>query len=310
MKKIVYFLFLSALMVSCGEKTTEEEAPIVFKNVKDKVSYVLGSMNAQTLVGSNDKNVMRLDMDVISEGFSSNLNSNEPTGCEETFKKLFGPYYQDFDSTYAKDGALCLGKMTAFAFYRDINKMGAKNDVNFEYVKKGFKHGLLKKDTIISDKDKQELMKNFIMDINVRNGNKMMAEAKKIKGVKVFENGIIMQTIVEGKGGSPSSEDDVKVEYILTNANGDTVQSSYAMKKQTGKFEPVALKLHGGVIPAWSYALPKMKKGGKYRIWVPWNLAYGEQGGKENLCFFLELIDYAKEGTFVKEQMPQAGANY
>jgi FKBP-type peptidyl-prolyl cis-trans isomerase FkpA len=309
MKKIFYFVFLSVLIASCGEKSTDEDEPIVFTNTKDKISYVLGSMNAQTLVGSNDKNVMRLDMNVISEGFSSNLNTNEPKGCEETFKKLFGPYYQDFDSTYAKDGALCLGKMTAYAFYRDIDKMGAKNDVNFEYVKKGFKHGLLKKDTIVSEKDKQELMKNFIMDINVRNGNKMMAAAKKVKGVKVYENGIIMQTILEGKGGNPGLTDDVKVEYILTNANGDTVQSSYDMKKQTGKFEPVALKLNGGVIPGWSYIVPKMKKGGKYRIWVPWNLAYGESGGKENLCFLIELIDYAKEGSFVKDQ-PQPAGNF
>ena len=73
MKKIFYFVFLSVLIASCGEKSTDEDEPIVFTNTKDKISYVLGSMNAQTLVGSNDKNVMRLDMNVISEGFSYRL---------------------------------------------------------------------------------------------------------------------------------------------------------------------------------------------------------------------------------------------
>jgi FKBP-type peptidyl-prolyl cis-trans isomerase len=82
------------------------------------------------------------------------------------------------------------------------------------------------------------------------------------------------------------------------------------MKKQTGKNEPVALKLNGGVIPGWSYIIPKMKKGGTYRVFIPWNLAYGEEGGRESLCFFIELIDYAKEGAFVKPQpaaMPNGG---
>jgi polyadenylate-binding protein 2 len=50
--------------------------------------------------------------------------------------------------------------------------------------------------------------------------------------------------------------------------------------------------------------LPKMKKGGTYRIYVPWDLAYGVEGGKESLCFDIELIDCAKTGTFVKPQMP------
>jgi FKBP-type peptidyl-prolyl cis-trans isomerase len=47
-----------------------------------------------------------------------------------------------------------------------------------------------------------------------------------------------------------------------------------------------------------------MKKGGKYRVYIPWDLAYGEQMGKESLCFLIELIDYAPAGSFVKQQLP------
>jgi FKBP-type peptidyl-prolyl cis-trans isomerase len=75
------------------------------------------------------------------------------------------------------------------------------------------------------------------------------------------------------------------------------------MKNQEGKIEPVPLQLDGGVIPGWSYVLPKMKKGGKYKIYIPWELAYGIEGGKESLCFDIELIDSAPAGTFVKPQM-------
>jgi hypothetical protein len=50
-----------------------------------------------------------------------------------------------------------------------------------------------------------------------------------------------------------------------------------------------------------------MKKGGKYRVYIPWDLAYGDQMGRESLCFLIELVDYAKEGSFVKPQPPQMG---
>ena len=206
----------------------------------------------------------------------------------------------------AKEGALCLGRLTGYAFFQDITKMGGLSQVDFKMAKIGFRHGLLKKDTLIAETEKQAMIQNFIKDLNVKNGSKMMEKAKKIPGAQVFDNGIVMQVISDGKGGSPSATDDVKVEYILTSAMGDTVQSSYAMKLQSGSKDPVALKLNGGVIPGWTFIVPKMKKGGKYRVYVPWDLAYGEQMGRESLCFVIELIDYAKEGSFVKPQ-PQTG---
>ena len=89
---------------------------------------------------------------------------------------------------------------------------------------------------------------------------------------------------------------------ILTSALGDTIQSSYKGDGK-GNVEPIPLALNGGVIPGWSIAIPKMKVGGKYRIYIPWNLAYGEQQGKESLCFFVELIATGKEGSMVKPQM-------
>ena len=39
-------------------------------------------------------------------------------------------------------------------------------------------------------------------------------------------------------------------------------------------------------------------------MYVPWELAYGEDMGRESLCFVIELIDYAKEGSFVKPKAP------
>ncbi len=193
-----------------------------------------------------------------------------------------------------------MGRISGYSFYQDMMRLNALSEVDLKMVKIGFKHGILKIDTLLTEPQKQAIVGSFIAELNVSNGEKMLAKARKIPGAKVFDNGVVIQVIKEGTGGYPSATDDVKVEYILTSANGDTIQDSYKMKKQRGTTDAVALQLNGGVIPGWSFALPKMKKGGLYRLYLPWNLAYGEEGGRESLCFVIELVDYAKQGTFVK----------
>jgi hypothetical protein len=50
-----------------------------------------------------------------------------------------------------------------------------------------------------------------------------------------------------------------------------------------------------------------MKVGGTYRLYLPWELAYGEQQGRESLCFVVELIARGKSGSFtdLKENNPK-----
>lgn len=327
MKKLMYLFFAGMVLASCGDKNSAADDEVVnLDDFKDRLSYVLGSINAKSIVGSDDPNILRLNMDLIVKGFEANLNDQMPTECEETLMKLFGPNYQDFDSTHADAGAECLGRLTAYSFFREMKEVDALKKISLKMTVTGFRHGLLKKDTLVPEAEKQELFQNFIKDIeavmqkeNEKIGMKMLEEAAKIPGIQTFDNGILIQTLKEGKGGSPAEGDDVKIEYILLSAKGDTLQSSYEMKKMMGKTDPVALSLNQ-VVQGWSFALPKMKKGGKYKLYVPWNLAYGDRGMYnpqtqtmdikpfESLAFVIELIDYGKPGTFVKEQpMPQPG---
>jgi FKBP-type peptidyl-prolyl cis-trans isomerase len=303
MKRFGIIFFAPALfLASCGgdEKTAAEEAAIVLKTHKDTVSYVLGGMYKNSVVGGQDPNIAKLDMQLVSKGFNENLDGAFPQDCQATLKQLFGPNKQDFNEKYAKEGALCLGRITGYSFYQDMKRLNAMSEVDLKMVRIGFKHGILKIDTLLTEPQKQAIIGAFIAEVNEANGKKMMAKARKIPGAKVFDNGVVIQVIKEGTGGYPSATDDVKVEYILTSAVGDTVQDSYKMKKERGTTDAVALQLNGGVIPGWSFAIPKMKKGGTYRLYLPWDLAYGEEAGRESLCFVIELVDYAKQGTFVK----------
>jgi FKBP-type peptidyl-prolyl cis-trans isomerase len=324
MKNLLFATLFFGLL-SCGN-SGKNESPVVLESYKDSLSYVLGAINAQSIVGSNDSKIMKLDMELIAKGFEENLNEKMPSECDATLKKLFGPYFQDFDSSYAAPGAECLGRLTAFSFYREMKEVEALKKIDLKLTVQGFRNGLLKKDTVIPESVKKQLFSGFIKEVekvmyrkNQEQGDIMLANAAKLKGVQIFENGIILQQLKPGSGASPSATDDVKIEYILFNAKGDTLQSSYEMKKMTGSKDPVSLSLQA-VIPAWTYALPKMKKGGTYKLFVPWKQAYGEQGmynpqtqtmdikPYESLCFIIELVDFAKSGTFVKPQkQPEMG---
>ncbi len=305
--KYSFIILVSILfLLSCNNSDTNK--PLEFKNQKEKLSYMLGAINAKTLTNSGEASFSQLDKELLIKGFKENLNSNPTEECLQTLQKLFGKTYQDFDKKYVKEGSLCMGRMTGYAFYFDIKKLGGLKEVDFEFVKLGYEDGLYKRDTInFKEKEMREQMEKFIVGLNEKNGEKMMNTAKKIKGAKIFENGIIMETLRDGKGKQPASTDDVKVHYILTSALGDTVQNSYTMKNEAGINEPVPLQLSGGVIPGWSFVLPKMKKGGRYRVYIPWDLAYGEEQGRESLCFVIELIDYAKTGSFVQPQIKPNG---
>lgn len=307
MKYLSFIILSSLIFFSCGEKK-DTSKPIEFKNQKEKLSYILGAINAKTLSNSGEASFSQLDKELLIKGFNENLNGNSTEECLQTLQKLFGATYQDFNKKYVKEGSLCMGRMTGYAFYFDIKKLGGLNDVDLEFVKQGYEDGLYKRDTLtFKEIEMREEMQNFIVKLNEINGEKMLAKAKKIKEAEIFENGIIMETLRSGKGTQPSATDDVKVHYILTSALGDTVQNSYTMKNEAGIIEAVPLQLSGGVIPGWSYVLPKMKKGGLYRVYIPWNLAYGEQQGRESLCFIIELIDHAKTGSFVKPEINPNG---
>lgn len=301
MKKLFFILPLG-LLFACGGEDTVQDEPLNLDDYKDRLGYVMGSLNANSILQSGAR-TNELDKEMLIEGFLTNLNEESCADCDDVLMKFLGPYFQDFDTTYLKEGSKCIGRQNAFSFYTDMKRLGGLDYLNIDMVKEGFKHGVHETDTLIDEAEQREMITNFIKDLNSTAGERMMEDAKKISGAEVFENGIVLQTIKEGNGGSPSATDDVEVEYILTNAFGDTVQSSYQMKMMSGKTEPVALSLDGGVIPGWTFVVPKMKVGGQYRVYIPWELAYGEQA-KESLCFFIELVNYGPKGTLVKPQTP------
>lgn len=128
-----------------------------------------------------------------------------------------------------------------------------------------------------------------IANANLQKGKDYAAENGKKSSVTTTESGLQIEHLSEGKGASPAATDMVKVHYRGSLINGTEFDSSYSRN------EPVTFPLNG-VIPGWTEGLQLMKEGGKARLVIPADLAYGPGGmgqaigPNETLLFEVELL--------------------
>ncbi|MEP4523005.1 MAG: FKBP-type peptidyl-prolyl cis-trans isomerase, partial [Alloalcanivorax venustensis] len=106
---------------------------------------------------------------------------------------------------------------------------------------------------------------------------------------------------------SPTLEDTVEVHYKGMLRDGTVFDSSIERDK------PAVFGLKH-IIPGWQEALPMMKVGDKWKLFLPPELGYGEQGAggdigpNEVLIFEVELLDVKDQGDKEKQAEESAGA--
>lgn len=125
---------------------------------------------------------------------------------------------------------------------------------------------------------------------NLEKGKNYLAENGKKSGVKTTDSGLQYEELKAGAGSMPTAQDTVKVHYRGTLIDGTEFDSSYSRN------EPVSFPLNG-VIPGWTEGLQLIKEGGKGRLVIPSDLAYGPGGmgnaigPNETLIFEVELLE-------------------
>ncbi len=128
-----------------------------------------------------------------------------------------------------------------------------------------------------------------LMERNEREGKLFLEQNAKKDGVMVTASGLQYKVLREGDGPKPKAIDLVKVNYEGRSLNGEVFDSSYARGK------PIEFSLNR-VIKGWGEGLQLMNVGSKYRLYIPYNLAYGDTGAgrkigpRETLIFDVELL--------------------
>jgi FKBP-type peptidyl-prolyl cis-trans isomerase len=124
-------------------------------------------------------------------------------------------------------------------------------------------------------------------------GEAFLDENKTKEGVTTLASGLQYKVITPGTGESPDLNDKVKCHYRGSLINGKEFDSSYQRN------EPAVFPVNG-VIKGWTEALQLMKTGAKWMLYVPSDLAYGDQGAGNviepgsTLIFEVELLEIQK----------------
>ena len=174
-----------------------------------------------------------------------------------------------------------------------------KVDINPDILAAGIKDAIAGKPQLTSDQVK-DIMAQFEKDMeqkqkqlgekNKTEGEKFLEDNKKKPDVKTTASGLQYKVEKEGTGPQPKATDMVTVNYRGTLIDGTEFDSSFK-RNQPATF-PV-----NGVIKGWTEALQLMKKGAKYQLFIPANLAYGERamgpdiGANSTLIFDVDLVD-------------------
>jgi len=147
-----------------------------------------------------------------------------------------------------------------------------------------------KKEPKISGADAQKIIQDFFKkqqekasESIIEEGEKFLEDNKKRKGVITLESGLQYEILKSGEGAKPSLEDQVTTHYHGTLIDG-TVFDSSVERGQPATF-PV-----GGVIKGWTEALQLMAVGSKWKLFVPYSLAYGERGSGPQIGPYTTLI--------------------
>lgn len=117
----------------------------------------------------------------------------------------------------------------------------------------------------------------------VEEGRKFLAENSKKENVVTLESGLQYEVIKNGKGAKPTLNDQVTTHYHGTLIDGTVFDSSVE------RGEPASFPV-SGVIKGWTEALQLMNVGSKWRLFVPYDLAYGERGAGPKIGPFTTLI--------------------
>lgn len=278
MKKLVYFaaVIAAASLTACNAQAPKAN----LSSSVDSLSYMIGVANTQGL-----------DMYITQQlGIDSANIVNFRKGVLEGFNKT-----SKADEAYM--AGVQIGQQVAGRMYDAMNERIFAGDSTQKLSKDnliaGFIAAMTNKAAITPDSANiivEQKMKAIRHDINLKKyadnkatGEKFLAENAKKDSVMTLPDGLQYKVIKQGTGALPVDSSMVKVNYRGTLVDGTEFDSSYKRNA------PATFRVDR-VIKGWTEILKMMPVGSKYQVYIPQELAYGEEGGGAKILPFSTLI--------------------
>ena len=177
------------------------------------------------------------------------------------------------------------------------NLKGQLSAEELDLIAKGFKDAMLNKERVVS---LQEYGPKLAEALNARLAK--VAEGKKAEGKSFLDkaaaesgavktpSGLVYKELAAGTGPQPGPTAKVRVHYTGSFINGEVFDSSVQ------KGQPAEMSLQE-VFPGWAEGVQMMKVGGKAKLVIPPELAFGDRGVPQRgvppgatLIFEVELL--------------------
>lgn len=181
----------------------------------------------------------------------------------------------------------------------NLKSTGLKG-LNYDVFLKALKESFADGKYLFTQEVAQRVIQQCIADASKEKFATTIAEGKaffeqniKKPGMQVTPSGIQYEVLKKGTGIKPTPADTVTVNYKGTLLDGREFDSS---ERQGG---PITFGVTQ-VVSGWIESLQLMNEGSKFRLYIPYQLAYGEVGNGEmippysNLIFDLELLKVKK----------------
>ncbi len=186
----------------------------------------------------------------------------------------------------------CLGINIANSFLSEFP------EINLSHFNSGLTDALDKnKETLISKEKTQEFIQQYFMkkqqltqekekenmSPKIKEGEDFLAKNGKRKSVVTTESGLQYEILIKGDGPKPTLTDEVETHYHGTLLDGTVFDSS------VDRGESISFPV-SGVIKGWTEALQLMPVGSKWKLYIPYQLAYGERGAGQMIGPYSALI--------------------
>ncbi|MDR1698952.1 MAG: FKBP-type peptidyl-prolyl cis-trans isomerase [Prevotellaceae bacterium] len=166
--------------------------------------------------------------------------------------------------------------------------------LNIDIIVAAFANALKGNEPLIPHEFATEYFQNYyqaqVKEKFQKEGAEFLAKNKQEKGVVTLPSGLQYLVLTEGTGAKPAADQQVTVNYEGFLVDGTKFDSSI------DRGEPATFGVTQ-VIKGWTEALQLMPVGSKWKLFIPYDLAYGEQGAGQfippyaTLVFEVELLE-------------------